>query len=54
MNQDKWKAFEMSGRIEDYLKYKGLTGYNNNESGNINADNSMRNSNTGEECRRNS
>lgn len=24
MNKDKWKDFEHSGRIDDYLKYKGI------------------------------
>ena len=41
MKRDKWKDFEMSGKIEDYLSYKGLSlyGYNDSESGMINADN---------------
>ncbi|NLK70238.1 MAG: hypothetical protein GX286_02195 [Clostridiales bacterium] len=46
MKRDKWKDFEMSGKIEDYLSYKGLSlyGYNDSESGMINADNRQGNS----------
>lgn len=51
MNKDKWKDFEHSGRIDDYLKYKGIdpvvymncSGVNEKS----NADNSQRNCDTG-------
>ncbi|NLP26503.1 MAG: hypothetical protein GX365_04050 [Clostridiales bacterium] len=49
MKRDKWRDFEMSGKIEDYLCYKGLEPQKNNdyESGVINANNHQGNSDKG-------
>ena len=49
MKRDKWKDFEMSGKIEDYLSYKGLSpqGHSDCESGIINAYNRQGDSDKG-------
>lgn len=51
MNNNKWASFEISGRIDDYLKYKGIDPvvYMNcsGESEKSNADNAQRDCDTG-------
>lgn len=55
MKRDKWKDFEMSGKIEDYLNYRGVNslGYNDCESEIINANNSQGDSDKGTHIRGN-
>lgn len=52
-SENKWDKFELSGRVSDYLDYKGITtkSFSNVKGARSNADNAGRNSYGGKKVR---